>query len=162
MNRKIRDHIAFVDNATKEAFILLLFYEFSDDKGRIDYDKAIWMLQNKSIMHVEHILPVSPDKNGIFMYQRIEVDGISKLVLLPGNDFMINPNVFDGMEYDDFRREVLDKVANLQICWRKDNLDKSNKFVKLADYSCFSSYKQVLNRTDDLIERLSKTELFDI
>ena len=162
LNRKIRDHIAFVDNATKEAFILLLFYEFSDDKGRIDYDKAIWMLQNKSIMHVEHILPVSSDKNGIFMYQRVEVDGISKLVLLPGNDFMINPNVFDGMEYDDFRREVLDKVANLQICWRKDNLDKSNKFVKLADYSCFSSYKQVLNRTDDLIERLSKTELFDI
>ena len=60
------------------------------------------------------------------------------------------------------KREILDKIANLQICWRKDNLDKSNKFVKLADYSCFSSYKQVLDRTQNMIYKLSKTELFDI
>lgn len=162
LERKITEHIAFVDKATRESYILLMFYEFSDEKGRIDYDKTIWMLEHKDIMQVDHILPLTPEKNSVFKYEKVLIDGEEHLNLLPGNDFVKNSRVYNTMDYDDFRREILDKIGNLQICWRKDNVNKSNKFVKLTDYSNYSTYKQVRIRTNNMIKKLSSTELFDI
>ncbi len=66
------------------------------------------------------------------------------------------------MEYIEFKIKILDKIGNLQLCWRKDNLEKSNKFIKLTDYSNYRTYTQTQRRVKDMINKLANTELFKI
>ena len=139
-----------------------MFYEFSDQKGKVDYDKMTWTIDHKDIIQVDHILPINPEKEKNFQYEKMIVEGEEKLVLKSKNDFEQVPGIYNGMEYIEFKIKILDKIGNLQLCWRKDNLEKSNKFIKLTDYSNYRTYTQTQRRVKDMINKLANTELFKI
>ena len=162
MKRKLSEHISFIDKAKRESYILLMFYEFSDQKGKVDYDKMTWTIDHKDIIQVDHILPINPEKEKNFQYEKMIVEGEEKLVLKSKNDFEQVPGIYNGMEYIEFKIKILDKIGNLQLCWRKDNLEKSNKFIKLTDYSNYRTYTQTQRRVKDMINKLANTELFKI
>ena len=141
--------------------VLLAAYEFSD-KGELKYDKALYIMNTRDAIQIDHILPQYPDKNDEKCTYFAEGEkNNAKLKLKENHDFNI-PGVFENMSYDVFRTQVLDKIGNLRLMWRDDNIDKSNNIVKLKSYSTFNTYKQISSRASTLSKKLSNNEIFTI
>lgn len=66
------------------------------------------------------------------------------------------------MEYELFVNQILNKIGNLKLMWRYDNIDKSNSIIKLKDYSTFNTYKKISKRSKELSSTLIKNEIFKI
>ena len=141
--------------------VILAAYEFSKD-NRIDYDKGLYILNNRESIQIDHILPQTPDKNDLnCYYYPEEIDGITLLRLKENHDFNI-PGITDGMEYILFKSQILNKIGNLRLMWRLDNGEKSNEIVELKDYSNFNTYNQISKRGENLSDSLLNNELFEL
>lgn len=141
--------------------VILTAYEFSKE-NKIDYDKGLYILNNRESIQIDHILPQSPEKDDTkCYYYSYENNGLTLLKLKDNNDFNI-PGISDGMDYLLFKSQVLNKIGNLRLMWRLDNVDKSNEIIELNDYSDFNTYNQISKRTEDLADSLINNELFDL
>lgn len=141
--------------------VILAAYEFSKE-NKIDYDKGLYILNNRESIQIDHILPQTPDKDDVrCYYYPDELNGITILKLKKNHDFNI-PGVVDSMDYILFKNQVLNKIGNLRLMWRLDNGEKSNDIVELKEYSEFSTYAQISERGNNLAEILTNNELFDL
>lgn len=107
------------------------------------------MLLHGNELHIDHILPQYPAPDADCSYYCDIENDVEILRLKPNNDFDI-PGIEDGIEYDVFKDSVLNKLGNLRISWRSDNLDKSNCIIELKDYGNFNKYSQIKIRAMDL------------
>lgn len=158
----ILNYIGYSEKTEKAASrILLTAYEFSTN-NKIDYDKAIYVMTNKEAIQIDHILPQTPEKDDENCSYYIEGDKENEILRLKKNhDFNI-PGIQDGTRYEYFRTQVLDKIGNLRLIWRKDNITKSNEIVKLKTYSKFNTYEKINARSKSLSNNLIKNEIFNI
>lgn len=141
--------------------VILAAYEFSNN-GRIDYDKSLYVLNNRESIQIDHILPQNPDKEDTNCFYYVNNrNGIQVLKLKENNDFNI-PGVCDGMDYLLFKNQVLNKIGNLRLMWRFDNGEKSNEIISLKDYSNFNTYKQISLRSNELANSLISNEMFEL
>ena len=142
--------------------VLLTAFEFSE-KGKIDYDKGLYILNNRDAIQIDHILPQTPEKNNAKCFYYPEtIDGDNEVLRLKKNhDFNI-PGIFDGIDYSLFLTQVLNKLGNLRLMWRLDNGEKSNSIVELKDYSKFNKYCQISSRAENIAESLCNNEIFEI
>lgn len=142
--------------------VLLTAFEFSMGE-KIDYDKGLYILSNKDSIQIDHILPQKPNylDSKCYYYAVENENGSTLLRLKDGHDFNI-PGIIDGMDYYLFQNQILNKIGNLRLMWRNDNIEKSNSIVKLKDYSNFNSYKQIVSRSNNLSDILVNNELFNI
>ena len=137
-------------------------YEFSNETGKIDYDKASYIINNKDSINIDHILPQNPEKDDKnCFYYSVVIKNKRILKLKENNDFEV-PGIYDGMDYDIFLNQVLNKIGNLKLMWRLDNIEKSNNIINLKDYSTFNTYKKITKRGKKLSSSLINNEIFKI
>ena len=144
------------------ARILLIAYELSK-KNKIDYDNGMYVLENTDAIQIDHILPQYPDKdNDKCYYYREEKDGVEILKLKTGHDFK-ELGIASGItEYKVFKDTILNRMGNLKLLWRGDNIRKSNSIVKLPTYSTFNTYSKIKERAEKMSKDLVKNEIFTI
>lgn len=162
IENNILNFIGYTEKKEKVASrVLLAAYEFTD-KGDLDYDKALYIMNNRDAIQIDHILPQTPDKDDDkCSYYPEGPKGNMILKLKKGHDFNI-PGVVENMNYVIFQTQVLDKIGNLRLMWRDDNIDKSNSIIKLKSYSTFNTYKQISSRASTFSKKLSSNEIFTI
>ena len=162
IENNVLNFIGYTEKKEKVASrVLLAAYEFTDN-GKLDYDKALYIMNNRDAIQIDHILPQTPDKNDEkCSYYAEGPKGNTILKLKKDHDFNI-PGVVENMNYVIFQTQVLDKIGNLRLMWRYDNGDKSNSIVKLNSYSTFNTYGQIADRAAKLSNKLSKNEIFTI
>lgn len=159
----INNYIGYSDKGERAASrVLLSAYEFSNETGKIDYDKASYIINNKDSINIDHILPQNPEKDdkNCFYYSAV-IKNKRILKLKENNDFEV-PGIYDGMDYDIFLNQVLNKIGNLKLMWRLDNIEKSNNIINLKDYSTFNTYKKITKRGKKLSSSLINNEIFKI
>lgn len=162
IENNILNFIGYTEKKEKIASrVLLAAYEFTD-KGDLDYDKALYIMNNRDAIQIDHILPQTPDKDDEkCSYYPEGPKGNMILKLKKGHDFNI-PGVVENMNYVIFQTQVLDKIGNLRLMWRDDNIDKSNSIIKLKSYSTFNTYRQISSRASTFSKKLSSNEIFSI
>ena len=121
-----------------------------DDRGKVDYNKLYWILKLGKDIHIDHILPLNPDKNdNNFKYY---VDD-NKVILKEGQDFKENNESSIGK--DEFYDEYLHMFGNLRLEWANDNIKKSNKLIKLVEFDYkFNSNSKISTRSTLLIKKI--------
>lgn len=140
---------------TKVSVALLSLYESSDidEKGdvKISYDKAYTLLNNYGqTFSLDHLLVQTPESTD--PYLKYYKDNSERLVLKEGNDFP--PEVKHGMDYDLFKRMVLNKIGNLRLWYKDNNSSRQNQAIQLNEYEGFNTYKQIQKRSKKIIDRL--------
>ena len=154
LNTSIRSSMTYRKN--KDVVKLLLFYLLQSNEEGIDYLKLNAMLQVGRFIHVDHILPQTPDeKEDNFKYYEAD----DYMVLKPGHDFPVDKEL-EKMPSDDFKNSFLHRFGNLRLAWSNDNIRKSNHLIKLEEFDdLFNCYKCVSDREDDLVGRIIKQKL---
>lgn len=141
--------------------VLLTAFEFSTN-GKLDYDKGNYVLMNRDTIQIDHILPQKPEKSDPKCKYYFEgPKGNEILKLKEGHDLNI-PGILSDMSYLVFQTQILDKIGNLRLIWRDENIDKSNKIVNLKNYSTFNTYAQISKRATSLSSKLAKNEIFNL
>lgn len=145
----IRNSITYTKNK-KAVKVLLSYLEYMDDRGKVDYNKLYWILKLGKDIHIDHILPLNPDKNdNNFKYY---VDD-NKVILKEGQDFKENNESSIGK--DEFYDEYLHMFGNLRLEWANDNIKKSNKLIKLVEFDYkFNSNSKISTRSTLLIKKI--------
>lgn len=159
----INNYIGYSASGERTASrILLSAYEFSNDAGKIDYDKAGYIINNKDSINIDHILPQNPEKDDKnCFYYSVTIKGKKILKLKENNDFK-RPGIYDGMDYEIFLNQILNKIGNLKLMWKLDNINKSNNIVTLKDYSTFNTYNKIAKRSKRISSSLINNEMFKI
>lgn len=162
MKEKLKLHRGYDNSDKSETIVLLAFYE-SFIQGKINYNNANIIMQNRSMFHIDHILPQTPDPADTNFSYYCEKDAKTKeevLRLKNGHDF--SSEAKDGMEYDDFKGKFLHKLGNLRIMQSTNNITKSNTVATIGNYSTFNTYQQVSDRTEKIAEALYNSDLLTI
>ena len=138
----------------KISVALLSLYESTtideNGKARISYDKAYTLLHDYgTTFSLDHLLVQRPEITSDFKYY---CDDKDRLVLKKGHDF--DGRVIDGMEYELFIKMILNKIGNLRLWYKDDNSSRSNDAIQLNDYSEFTTYKKVCDRSKQIIDTL--------
>lgn len=151
----LRSIDAFEQNKKLTIALLSLYEAVSKENGRIkiSYDQAYTLLNSfSSAFSLDHLLVQTPDKNSEkFKYYKDEENGV--LVLKEQHDFP-ESLVVNGMDYDTFTHSILNKIGNLRIYYKDKNAGRQNALVSLKEYSDFSTYRDIMNRSNDLINVL--------
>lgn len=134
---------------------LLSLYESTsivDEKVKISYDQAYTLLNNYgTTFSLDHLLVQTPDIDSNFKYYCNEEN---RLVLKEGHDFNL-PDVQQGMEYEQFKTVVLNKMGNLRIFYKDKNSQRQNDdAIQLKDYSGFTTYSKIKQRAKDIVDML--------
>ena len=117
---------------------------------------------NRDTIQIDHILPQKPEKSDPKCKYYFEgPKGNEILKLKEGHDLNI-PGILSDMSYLVFQTQILDKIGNLRLIWRDENIDKSNKIVNLKNYSTFNTYAQISKRATSLSSKLAKNEIFNL
>lgn len=153
-NNNLRDSIrnTMTYKKNKEVVKILLSYmESFDNEGDVNYLILNAILNVGKNMHIDHILPQTPDsKDGSYKYY--VVDDI--VVLKDGQDFTADPKQ-ERIPKEDFYNNYLHIIGNLRLAWANDNVRKSNHLIKLEEFDkSFNSYSDVNNRSKELIDKI--------
>ena len=144
---------AFEQNR-KIAVALLSLYESTniseDGRIKISYDKAYTLLHDYGeTFSLDHLLVQTPEIDSIFLYYK---DDNGKLVLKEGNDF--DNDIVQGMDYDQFKRIVLNKIGNLRIWYKDNNSSRQNDALQLNEYTEFTTFSKIKDRSNRIINTL--------
>lgn len=153
IRRNIRSSVTYTTNK-KAVKILLYFLEYMDDQWNVDFNKLFWILRLGKDIHIDHILPLSPNKNDDNFKYYVEENNV---ILKEGQDFTDNNEYVIGKEefYDDY----LHVFGNLRLEWASDNIKKSNKLIHLREFDyTFNSSSQISMRTSSLIKKLIESD----
>lgn len=150
------ENIDAYEQNKKLTIAILALYESSDvvnNKFTISYDQAYMLIDSFSeSFSLDHLLVKSPNSNSKqYKYYRNLTD--DTLVLKSGNDFPKNI-VVDGMDYDTFIHNVLNKIGNLRIYYKDKNSGRQNVAISLKEYHDFSTYADIVRRGKDLIDKV--------
>jgi hypothetical protein len=140
-------------NKRKETSIILSLYEFMDNKGRIDYDQAKFVIENRNIIQLDHIMPQNPQYDSGVNYMNHN----GELSISSEHDF--GDTIYQGMLYEDFKKLTLHRLGNIKLMWKKENQTKGNNIIKLKKYGVFSNYKQVTERVEDISKKIVQSIL---
>ncbi len=152
----IRNTMTYKKNKDVVKLLLTYLLEYDKDSKKADYLKINAILGLGANIHVDHILPQSPnpkDKN--FKYYQEE----GFMMLKVGQDFTADPGI-ERMPLDDFMNTYLHRFGNLRLEWANDNIKKSNTLIKLEEFdTLFNNSAMVVSREKDLIEKLIGSDL---
>lgn len=148
---------AYEKNKKVSTALLALYESMSiNDKGKvsISYDKAYILVEKFSeAFSLDHLLPQTPNKNDSSYNYYCEKNNDSEVLQLKdGSDFP--DNIKSGMPYETFRHLVLNKIANLRIYYQDKNSGRKNTSIELKEYGEFHTYKDILNRENEIIPML--------
>ncbi|MBP5768976.1 MAG: DUF262 domain-containing protein [Fibrobacter sp.] len=136
---------------------LLALYEsteFDEKKGKakISYDQAYYIVNTFSkTFSLDHLLVQTPKKDSKYMYYKDEKTNL--LVLKENSDFPTD-RVTDGMDYEMFKRLILNNIGNLRVYYRDKNSSRGNKMIMLPEYSDFCTYAQIKERCNRIADIL--------
>lgn len=131
--------------------------EYENGEIKTSFNQAYTLLNSFSdSFSLDHLLVQTPDKNSEHFKYYKKDDGT--LVLKNGHDF---PEyvVFQGMEYDDFTKRILNRIGNLRIYYRDKNSSRNNTAISLKEYPNFYNYDDIDKRSH-YIERIIFDECF--
>lgn len=155
----LKDHLKTMDayeQNKKLAIALLALYESvsrENEEIKISYDQAYTLLDSFSqTLSLDHLLVQTPDKDSD-QYQYYKDEETGTLVLKSRHDFPENL-VANGMDYEIFTHNILNKIGNLRIYYQDKNSGRQNRFVSLKEYPNFCTYKDIEGRGSDLIHVL--------
>lgn len=147
------------ENNKKLTIALLAWYEstITDKKGKLktSWDQAYNLIHSfNKVFSIDHLLVQKPDpKSDKFKYYLDEKTGL--LHLKEGNDF---PNSIQNIQdYEYFTTTILNKIGNLRIAYRDKNSSRNNKSILLKNYGEFTTYSQIEQREEDLINLIVKS-----
>lgn len=146
---------AYEQNRKITITLLALYESTSVNKGKeiISYDQAYTLLASfTDSFSLDHLLPQTPGADST-QYKYYKNEDKDALVLKEGHDF---PEiiVIDGMDYDTFTQNILNRIGNLRIYYRDKNSVRQNTAISLREYSFFNSYRDIQRRSDDLADKL--------
>lgn len=78
-------------------------------------------------------------------YKYYKDENTNTLVLKPGHDFP-KDIVVEGMDYDTFISQILNKIGNLRIYYRDKNSGRQNTAIELKEYNSFTMYSNIKER----------------
>ena len=134
---------------------LLALYEAFDDKTKkLSYDQADVIASKFSEnFALDHLLPQTPkNDDSEYKYFCKKEDGNEILVLKQGHDFP--EKIQNGMSYEDFKVQILNRFGNVRIYYRDKNSSRQNNAISLKDYGRFTSYSDILQREKTLVDFL--------
>lgn len=150
------ENIDAYEQNKKMTIALLALYEASDvenNRFTISYDQAYMLLDSFSeSFSLDHLLVQSPNSDSKqYKYYKNSVD--DTLVLKEGNDFPKNI-IVNGMDYDTFTHNILNKIGNLRIYYKDRNSARQNIAISLKEYPNFCSYADIVGRGKDVIDKV--------
>lgn len=135
---------------------LLALYEstvISNDTAVISYDQAYALFDSfGEVFSLDHLLVQTPKADDL-KYKYYKDENTNTLVLKPGHDFPKNI-VVEGMDYDTFVSQILNKIGNLRIYYRDKNSGRQNTAIALKEYPSFDKYEDMKKRGRDIVEKI--------
>ena len=131
---------------------LISLYECTVKKGNkyvTSYDNAYELVKDFSELYsLDHLLVQTPDKDDTnFAYFKTAEN---TLALKDNHDFP-SDLVQEGMNYDIFKKSILNKIGNLRIYYRDKNSRRRNDSIDLPEYDDFFCYKKMKKRGEDMV-----------
>lgn len=136
--------------------LLALYEAYDDNSGRVSFDQADVLTSKFSdSFSLDHLLVQTPDsEDSNYKYFCKKVDGNETLVLKSGNDFP--EKIQNGMPYEDFQTQILNKFGNVRIYYRDKNSSRQNNAIELKDYGNFTDFADVVNREEHIVDFLTE------
>ncbi|MBR1639770.1 MAG: DUF262 domain-containing protein [Treponema sp.] len=134
--------------------LLALYEAYNETTGKVSYDQADVLTSKFSeSFSLDHLLVQTPepDDDEYKYYCNFE-DGYETLCLKPGSDFP--EKIQNGMPYDDFRSQVLNKFGNMRIYYRDKNSSRQNNAIELKEYGKFTKYSDITDREKEIVSFL--------
>lgn len=155
LRNNIKNAVTYRRNK-KVVKVILSYLEYQAPDGKVDYSKLFWLLKVGKDIHIDHILPLSPNKNDSNFKYYVEDDSV---VLKEGQDFILNTSS-NKVGKDDFYDEFLHVIGNLRLEWANENIKKSNHFVAIKEFDyTFNTSSQISTRTSSLIKQIVNSQL---
>lgn len=133
---------------------LLALYEsttVSKDIVSISYDQAYTLFDSFSdAFSLDHLLVQIPKVDDT-KYKYYKDVNTNTLVLKHGHDFP-EDIVVEGMDYDTFISQILNKIGNLRIYYRDKNSGRQNTAIELKEYNSFTMYSNIKKRGKEVVE----------
>lgn len=131
---------------------LLSLYEATeiDSYGnyKTSYDEAYHLVMSyPKTINYDHLLPQNPKISSKYKYYK---GANEELILKENHDFP--DNIYEGMNYEDFQKEILNKIGNLRLYYKDKNSRRQNSFLKLKEYKNFYSYRDIEKRGEEISE----------
>lgn len=145
---------AYEQNKKLTIALLSLFESTTIDNGKakISYDQAYTLIDAfGNTFSLDHLLVQTPkvnDKQFKYFYDKNN----DCLRLKKGHDFPIQ--IQDGMDYDNFKQLVLNKLGNLKLEFLDENSRRQNTLISLPEYNDFNSYKNIIERGNEIAKTL--------
>ena len=131
--------------------MLALYESYNEKEDNISYDQAYNLLKGYGeVYSLDHLLVQNPKETDSFKYYRSKLD--NTLILKQGHDFP--KDIYTGMDYDIFEQFVLNKIGNLRIYYKDKNSLRQNDEINLPEYENFNSYKNVVDRGNDIVNKI--------
>lgn len=154
---KIKADLQSMDAYEKNKMLtvsLLSLYDATtsvNGKAKISYDQAYTILNSyRSAFSLDHLLVQTPEANSKkFKYYK---DSNDALILKSGHDFPAP--IANGMDYNTFTREILNKIGNLRIYYKDKNSGRQNTAISLPEYPNFYSYAKLSERGKTIVDML--------
>lgn len=144
---------AYNKNKKLTCALLAIYESTTISKGMpvISYDQAYILFDSfGDAFSLDHLLVQTP-KAEEEKYKYYKEENTNTLVLKPGHDFP-SDTVVDGMDYDTFTSQILNKIGNLRIYYRDKNSRRQNNAVVLKEYESFNTYENIKRRGKDVVE----------
>ena len=144
---------AYNQNKKLTCALLALYESTTVSKGIpvISYDQAYTLFDSFSdAFSLDHLLVQTP-KIEDTKYKYYKDENTNTLVLKPGHDFP-KDIVVEGMDYDTFISQILNKIGNLRIYYRDKNSGRQNTAIELKEYNSFTMYSNIKERGKEVVE----------
>ena len=133
--------------------LLALYEAYDEASNKLSFDQAELLTAKFSdSFSLDHLLVQTPAPDDVYKYFCKSEDGNEILVLKDGNDFP--EKIQDGMLYDEFKEQILNKFGNVRIYYRDKNSSRQNNAIALKDYGQFTTYSDISNREKQIIDFL--------
>lgn len=156
----IRSSFTTMDFYSKHdlAYCVLALLESIDETqgNKLLFSQASMMLSHikDQTFHVDHMLPQRPKKDSTDLkYFCDDSSGEEILSLKNGHDFPTD-SVFDGMKYSEFESRTLHRLGNIRLFLPQLNSSKGNGVTHIPDHEDFTTYKQIIDRCENLANLL--------
>lgn len=134
--------------------LLALYEAFDENTGRLSFDQADVLTSKFSdSFSLDHLLVQTPEPEDTnYKYYCKKIDGTETLVLKDGNDFP--EKIQNGMPYEDFQTQILNKFGNIRIYYRDKNSSRQNNAIELKDYGSFTDFADIVEREKQIVDFL--------
>ena len=97
----------------------------------------------------------------LYDFSKNNIDYDKALIILENSNIYQIDHILNA-DYETFEKLILNKLGNLNLLYRGNNIKKSNTIIKLPNYDDFNTYKKITKRAKEMSEKLFEKELFTI